>query len=446
MRVSKALTQLLLIGLGLSAVITPRVTTNTTGNNTLPQMLQLSNDTDFNFQILRAFSLAPGGGSDIGEVLLAANGLVPGNFENFFSKFDSLANKVNARAQAIDIKRFPNSARDAWFAAASYFRGADFYLHGNWSDPRINSLWAQQTYAFNKAISTLPVPGVRKNVKADGFEVPTIFFGAENNSGHVRKRPTIIVGTGYDGNQEEIYHMIGKAAVERGYNVITYEGPGQPTPRREQNISFIPQWEKVITPIVDHLLTMPEVNGSAIVLLGYSFGGYLAPRAAAFEHRLAATICIDGIYSFSDIILGNFPTAISALVKAGNAEKVNSLLAPILADPTTSTATRWFFEQGTWAFKASSPFDLLNQTFSYDLTTPTNIVNQIQGPIFIADAQADMFGTGQGNILAGWLGEKATYHLFESVDGAGEHCALGAMNVQNAVVLDWLQDVLDGNK
>lgn len=409
-------------------------------------MLQLSNDTDFNFQILRAFSLAPGGGSDIGEVLLAANGLVPGNFENFFSKFDSLANKVNARAQAIDIERFPNSARDAWFAAASYFRGADFYLHGNWSDPRINSLWAQQTYAFNKAISTLPVPGVRKNVKADGFEVPTIFFGAENNSGHVRKRPTIIVGTGYDGSQEETYHMIGKAAVERGYNVITYEGPGQPTPRREQNISFIPQWEKVITPIVDHLLTMPEVNGSAIVLLGYSFGGYLTPRAAAFEHRLAATICIDGMYSFSDIILGNFPAAISALVKAGNAEEVNSLLAPILADPTTSTATRWFFEQGTWAFKASSPFDLLNQTFSYDLTTPTNIVNQIQGPIFIADAQADMFGTGQGKILTGWLGEKATYHLFESVDGAGEHCALGAMNVQNAVVLDWLQDVLDGKK
>ena len=51
-----------------------------------------------------------------------------------------------------------------------------------------------------------------------------------------------------------------------------------------------PDWEKVVTPVVDYLLTRRDVDSARIALYGGSFGGYLAPRAAAFEHRLAACI------------------------------------------------------------------------------------------------------------------------------------------------------------
>lgn len=191
---------------------------------------------------------------------------------------------------------------------------------------------------------------------------------------------------------------------------------------------------------MDYLFTLPEVDTSSIALLGFSFGGYLAARASAFEHRLAATICLDGMWSFSNLILSGFPPELAALVKSGAEQQVNAALYSTLSNSSTSSNTRWFFDQGLWAFKATSPFDLLNKTFQYDLT---GIMDKIPGPIFLADAEDDMFGKGQGLTLANDLGSRATYHEFLSADGAGEHCALGAANIQNEVVLDWVQGIFE---
>ncbi|TKA37189.1 hypothetical protein B0A54_12051 [Friedmanniomyces endolithicus] len=69
--------------------------------------------------------------------------------------------------------------------------------------------------------------------------------------GGEEKRPTLTVGDGYDGCQEEIVDALGFAALERGWNVITYEGPGQPTGCRNQNLDFRTEWEKDVTPVVD---------------------------------------------------------------------------------------------------------------------------------------------------------------------------------------------------
>jgi hypothetical protein len=41
---------------------------------------------------------------------------------------------------------------------------------------------------------------------------------------------------------------------------------------------------------VDHLLTRPDVDPARIGLAGWSLGGYFAPRAAAFEERLALVV------------------------------------------------------------------------------------------------------------------------------------------------------------
>ena len=63
--------------------------------------------------------------------------------------------------------------------------------------------------------------------------------------------------------------------------------------------------------VVDYVLSRPEVDPKRIALIGASFGGYFAPRAAAFEKRLAAVIALP---LFSDIrrmfieLLGLDPT------------------------------------------------------------------------------------------------------------------------------------------
>jgi hypothetical protein len=143
-------------------------------------MIQLNADPVFHFEILRALSPATSGGSDIGELLTAAAEIEPGNFERFYSVFNGLANSVYDAARKIDACRLPVSARDAMFRASTYFRSADFYLHGDWSDPRINFLWVQQAAAFNTAMSLLPVPGKRATLKGEGFDIPTIYYAHQD--------------------------------------------------------------------------------------------------------------------------------------------------------------------------------------------------------------------------------------------------------------------------
>ena len=40
-----------------------------------------------------------------------------------------------------------------------------------------------------------------------------------------------------------------------------------------------------------------EVDPKKIALIGYSMGGYLAPRAAAFDDRIMACRADDGVFS-----------------------------------------------------------------------------------------------------------------------------------------------------
>lgn len=401
-------------------------------------MLQLISDEDFNFQILRALAQAPYRGSDVGEVLIAANQVKPGDWDSFYNAFYALATRADNIAEAIDPKKYPVSSADAYFKAASYYRAADFYLHGNWSDPRVNELWDKALSTWDRANSLTDHPGERVTLNGPNFTIPAIFFSC----GKPGKRPTVIIGTGYDGSQEELYHQLGLSALQRGINVITYEGPGQPTVRREQNIGFIPEWEKVVTPVVDYALTRRDVDPKAIGLIGSSFGGYLAPRAAAFEHRLAAVMALDGIHDFGGIVLGNLNPPLLDMFNAGNKTGVDEFLLAFSQDPTMPTGSRWSIQQGLWSFYTESPFDYLTMTQEYTLK---GVVDKIKTPVFVGDAQNDMFVQGQAKELAEQLGSFAHYHLFETIDGAGEHCSLGAAVLANQVVLDWFQDLVSGN-
>ncbi|KAI0385986.1 2,6-dihydropseudooxynicotine hydrolase [Hypomontagnella monticulosa] len=405
-------------------------------NTTDPgSMLQLNSDENFHFQILGVLALAPYQGSDIGEVLVAADHIVPGDFESFSTAFNDLATRVHNQASAIDSTQYPVSARNALFREASYYRSADFFLHGNWNDSRINSLWTKQLTAFDAAIALLPEPAERVVLQAEGFEIPAIFF----SSGAPGPRPTLLLMNGYDGSQEEMYHAIGEAALQRGINIITFEGPGQPTVRRQQNLGFIPEWEKVVTPVVDYAVSRCDVDPKKIGLWGQSFGGYLAPRAAAFEHRLAAVIAFDGLYSFADALFAQFGPELLSLYHTGNQTLFDTTVLSLLASPDVPTSARWAIEQGLWSFNTHSPFEWVRKLEAYTLD---GVVENITTPVFVADAQSDMFFKGQARILADKLGDRATYHMFEDIDGAGEHCSLGAAVLSAQVVLDWFQDVV----
>jgi hypothetical protein len=107
----------------------------------------------------------------------------------------------------------------------------------------------------------------------------------------------ILMFNGFDGSQEEMLYVCGFAALERSFNVLTFEGTSQPTVVREQSLGFRLDWEQVVTPVVNQCEAVVEIDASRLGLIGLSFdGGYLAPRAAAFEPRIRVVVAIDGIF------------------------------------------------------------------------------------------------------------------------------------------------------
>lgn len=345
--------------------------------------IKLSSDQSFHFELIRTIGHTRYYGADINEVLQAAGEIEAGSFDSFYNVFYALATRVRAQADAINAAKNPVSAREAYFRAATYFRTACLYLNGKPDDPRINSVWEEQLVCFDKAIALLPQPGKRASIKGDGFDIPTIFFPAAPTDG--KPRPTILVSIGYDSGQDEVFHAFGFAALDRGYNVMTYEGPGQGSLRRRQGVGFTHEWERAVSPVVDHLMAHPDVDSTRIALVGWSLGRYLSVRAAAFKARIAAVLAIDGVWNFFTALYNLQAPAIRDAYDAGDMNKVNKLIREALAGGHLPSTARWGLEHGQWSFAVDSPAEFLKKT---ELMTLDGVIDRVKCPVFVAEVAA----------------------------------------------------------
>ena len=261
-------------------------------------------DPEFSFQLLRTIGATTYGGADIGECLSTAYRIKEGDFEGWYQEWLRTADRVRKIADRCLADGHRVSAREAYLRASNYYRSAEFYLHGDPSDPRILETWRKSRECFGKAAQLFSPPFEAVEITYEGTTLPGYFFRVDDSG---TPRPTLLLHTGFDGTGEELYFSGAATALQRGYNCLAFEGPGQGRVIREQKIYFRPDWEKVVTPVVDYTLTRPEIDPCRIALMGISLGGYLAPRAAAYEHRIAACIANGGVFDFFEGVMSKYP-------------------------------------------------------------------------------------------------------------------------------------------
>jgi dienelactone hydrolase len=395
--------------------------------------MNLSSDRTFDFNLLRWLGTAPYHGADVTEILDVADRIIPGDFESWHDEFLALARHVENEGWG-GHRSSPVTLRDRAFRAASYYRAADFFLHGSPSDPRIKSIWALATERFNQAIAQLTPRGERLTIQADGFTIPAILYQAGPEA---IPRPTILMFNGFDGSQEEMLHVCGFAALERGFNVLTFEGPGQPTVVREQGLGFRHDWEQVVTPVVNHCEAVAEIDTSRLGLIGLSFGGYLAPRAAAFEPRIRAVVAIDGLFDAHESVTNILSAKLRALLDDRHADTFNAATREAMEH---DGALRWYVDQGLWSFGVSTPYEFLDRARLYTLE---GVTHRITCPVLVCQAADDHFNPGQAERLAAALGNRATLRSFTAAESAGAHAHPGASVFMNGIVFDWLIESLN---
>jgi pimeloyl-ACP methyl ester carboxylesterase len=390
-------------------------------------------DPSFSFELVRAIGYAVYGGADIGECLSTASRIQEGDCESWYQEWSRTAQRVKALADAALAAGSRVSAREAYLRASNYYRCAEFYLHTTPDDPRSLPTWEKSRSCFRQALvlSTLVCEAVE--IPYEGTSLPGYFYLVDRSE---TPRPTLLIHGGYDSTGEELYFNSVVAALQRGYNCLTFEGPGQGRVVRLQGLPFRPDWQAVVTPVVDYVSTLPQVDPARLVLVGVSFGGYLAPRAAAYEHRLAACVAIDGLYSLAEVM-----QAFSKDLSAAPSPEVEAAIcnAVVQVMMQNSTMVRWAVTQGMWTFAATSPYAFLQKTKPYTLE---GIAQNITCPTLICDAEHDLFFQGQARKLYDALGCSKAFLFFSQEEGAGEHCHEGALLRLNQELFAWLDQTI----
>lgn len=397
-------------------------------------MKAIFKDNQFSFQILRLLGGATSCTSDIGEVISTAQKIKEGDFESWCKEWTELAKRIENFANECYSNGHLISARQAYLRASNYYRTAEFYLHENPNDPRINDLYNKSIYCFSYVMK-LNTPAIEAiEIPYEHTTLPGHFYHIDN-----KPRPTLVLVNGFDGTKEEFYGLA-MSALEHGMNFFTFEGPGQGEAVRKQHLFFRYDYEKVISPVLDYLLSRKEIDPNAIVLMGESFGGYLAPRAAAFDKRIAACIANGGVYDFMRFRKpSNFSREDFFAYVRNNQDEVNAIN---YEEIKKNSEMRWAISHGMYVSDAKTPAEFILKTEEYYLK---GIAEKITCPTLVIDTENENFFPGQAKVLYDELECKKDFMLFTKDECAEEHCQVGAKLIAGERIFNWIEDTINNH-
>lgn len=406
------------------------------------------------FETVRSMSHIAYGGADFGEVLATAEQITPGDPDSWHDAWRATADRLFDDAERALAGGHRISARDSYLRAWNYYRNAEFFLHGDPHDPRILDNYDRATGAFGQ-YAALAGPHVLRPVRIpfEQAELPGYFYPSPLPG----RRPLLLMHSGFDGSAEELHVQGALAAQERGYHVLTFDGPGQPGTRHHHGLLFRPDWETVVGAAIDRALTVADVDPQRIALLGVSLGGQLCLRAAAFEPRLAAVIAVDGIYDFGAAITSPFGESESESESEGDSGEVeadaDTVGARLRADSApdidaaleqaaeASDTVRWALAHGQYVMGGDTPRGFLARTLDYHLRD--GIAESITCPVLVCEAENDLFFAGQPEqVYAHLTAEDKTLMTFTEAEGADAHCHAGAQRYAVARIHGWLDERL----
>ena len=390
----------------------------------------------FWYETKRAFGQSSYGGSDFGEVMATVSRVTSGDINGWYEEWNATAERVYREAEDQLERGHRVSARDSFLRATTYFRSSEFFLHGNPDDPRIYSAYEKSIKAYTACSALYDTPILPAEIPYENTTLPSYFHRVDDSG---RKRPLLIIHSGFDGSAEEMHVEGARAAVERGYNVLAFDGPGQYGPAHRERLTFRPDWENVITPVVNFAVTLPGVDTEKIALMGISMGGVLAPRAAAFEKRISALIANDGLYDMGVMNLASVPPEKRDDVRKLFLQKEAPEFDRMLTESAKKSPTiAWALDQARWVMGGLTPHGSMARAFEFHLRD--GVAEAISCPTLVCEAEDDMFFKGQPQELYDHLTCAKTLMRFTAEEGAGAHCQVGAFRLSFGRMYDWLDE------
>ena len=166
------------------------------------------------------------------------------------------------------------AAEDRIENAIGYYRMSEFFMFDG--DPDKQRFYRKATDMFYEWTKPYFETGAVRRFEApyEDVKLPVLYAA----SAGVPKGVILLHG-GNDSYLEEFFFPMLYFA-QNGYSVYLFEGPGQGGVVRIQGKKFTHKWEQPVKAVLD------TIGERDVTIIGASLGGMLAPRAAAFDHRI----------------------------------------------------------------------------------------------------------------------------------------------------------------
>jgi dipeptidyl aminopeptidase/acylaminoacyl peptidase len=248
----------------------------------------------------------------------------------------------------------------------------------------------------------------RVEVPYEGRSLPAWFVKGRGQG----PRPTVVLFDGMDNAKEMSVIFAGLDLAKRGINVLAIDGPGQSEPLRLHNIPTRHDYEAAGIPAYDYVASRPEVDAKRVATMGYSFGGYHAPRICAFDKRYAACVCFGAMHwNIYDFVAGHAPT-----------------------DPRKTSGSTF---QWRWVVGAPDTHTALEWAKKFTLE---GVAEKVTCPILILHGENDrVVPLAEAKKLYERVGSKnKTLRIFTEAEGGAEHCQVDNRQVGVDFIGDWL--------
>ncbi|WP_431235292.1 alpha/beta hydrolase family protein [Mycolicibacterium psychrotolerans] len=392
----------------------------------------LFDDADMDAQLSRTLTAVAAEACDLGEAFATAARVIEGDYDSWYSEWSATAQAAQTLADRSAEGGHAVTARKAYLRASEYWRQAFFFLRHDITDERLQHAWHQHRLTFRSALPYLEFPSVATEIPFNGATMSGYLFRVSDDGA---PRPTVIAPCGYDSTAEAGYCATGYMALARGYNFFVFEGPGQGGMLYEHRVAMRPDFEVPFAAAFNWLIDQPGVDPDRVAIIGRSFGGYLGPRAAAFEPRIAALVADPGQFDFASRIAKMVGTT-EHLQKIIDADPdVDAQLEALYNGPRN---TEWYGSRMA-TLGAATVGDWIRRQLTYELG---DCVGSIACPTLITEGEGDF--AAQGETLYNHLQPAIRKELkrFSEAEGAGGHCeGLGA-TLFEGYAFDWLDDVL----
>jgi dienelactone hydrolase len=289
---------------------------------------------------------------------------------------------------------YESAAYHYFHAAISYHFGKYLFVH---KPQELRAAHEHVVRDYQRALPYFEFPGEHVAIPYEGGAT---MYGVLRKPWHTPKPPVVILVPGLDSVKEEL-HTYGDDFLRRGMAVLAIDGPGQGEMEFEYPLRH--DYEVPVRYAIDYLEGRPDVDGNRVGLMGVSFGGQFAVRAAAFETRLKAVIENCGPYN----------------------QSTNFRNRPIISRATM-----------VHRLKAANEEDAIAKLQQFNLQ---GVADKVMCPLLVIQGRRDrLVPADQGERIAAEAGSKAELWLFED----GNHVCNNIPFKHRPQQSDWMREKL----